>query len=138
MKRAWRSGDVIELNLPMPVRLMQAHPKAEQLRNQVAVMRGPMLYCLESKDLPNDIDLNNVYIPGEIRLKPQTAADLPFGIVALKGEAMYRAESSLGTPTLPQDRTAVDQAPADSNDSLFRLGKPRTGGDERVATRGLE
>jgi hypothetical protein len=93
MKRAWQTGDVIELNLPMPVRLMQAHPKAEQLRNQVAIMRGPMLYCLESKDLPEDIDLNNVYIPEDIQLRPQTADDLPFGIVALTGEAMYRAES---------------------------------------------
>ena len=84
---------MIELNLPMPMRLMQAHPKAEQLRNQVAVMRGPMLYCLESKDLPDDIDLNNVYIPEDMQLSPQAADDLPFGIVALTGEALYRAEA---------------------------------------------
>jgi len=57
---------VIELNLPMPARLMQAHPKAEQLRNQAAVMRDPLLYCLESKDLPEGIDLRNVYIPDDL------------------------------------------------------------------------
>lgn len=57
---------MIELNLPMPARLMQAHPKAEQLRNQAAVMRGPLLYCLESKDLPEGIDLRNVYIPDDL------------------------------------------------------------------------
>jgi DUF1680 family protein len=94
MKRVWKSGDVIKLHLPMPVRLLQAHPKAEQLRNQVAIMRGPMLYCLESKDLPGEIDLNNVFIPEDIDLRPQTADDLPFGIVALAGEALYRAESA--------------------------------------------
>jgi DUF1680 family protein len=93
MKRAWKTGDVIELNLPMPVRLMQAHPKAEQLRNQVAIMRGPMLYCLESTDLPDNIELNNVYIPEDIELTPQAADDLPFGLLALTGEALYRAES---------------------------------------------
>jgi DUF1680 family protein len=92
MKRAWRSGDEIELNLPMPVRLMQAHPKAEQLRNQVAVMRGPMLYCLESKDLPEGIDLNNVYIPDDLKPDSEAADDLPFGIVTLRGEAIYREE----------------------------------------------
>ena len=94
MKRTWKSGDVIEMNLPMPVLLMQAHPKAEQLRNQVAVRRGPLLYCLESKDLPDGVDLNNVYIPDDIQLTPQAADDLPFGIVTLAGKALYREELS--------------------------------------------
>jgi DUF1680 family protein len=94
MKRPWRSGDVVELNLPMRVRLMQAHPKAEQLRNQVAVMRGPLLYCLESKDLSEGIDLNNVYISDDLQLDAQAADDLSFGIVALTGKALYREEPS--------------------------------------------
>jgi len=96
-EREWKAGDVIELNLPMPVRLMQAHPKAEQLRNQVAVMRGPMLYCVELRDLSEDIDLDNVYIPEEMQLGPQAADDLPFGIVVLKGKALYRAEAPWDT-----------------------------------------
>jgi len=90
--REWAAGDIIELNLPMPVRLMQAHPKAEQLRNQVAICRGPILYCLESSDLPEDADLNNVYIPSDVTLKPTAATDLPFGIQALEGEGLYRQE----------------------------------------------
>ena len=96
MKRVWRANDVIELNLPMPARLMQAHPKAEQLRNQVAVMRGPMLYCLESLDLPEGVDLNNVLIPEDIQLAAEAAEDLPFGIAALSGQALYRGESAWG------------------------------------------
>lgn len=94
MKRKWTAGDVIELNFPMPPRLMQAHPKAEQLRNQVAVMRGPVLYCLESVDLPETIDLNNVYVPGDIALEPMPASDLPYGIQVLEGEALHRPEAS--------------------------------------------
>lgn len=97
MKRPWQSGDTIELTLPMPGRLMQAHPKAEQLRNQVAVMRGPVLYCLESKDLPEGVDLNNVYVPEGIQLKPTAAAELPFGIVTLAGETLYRQEPAWDT-----------------------------------------
>lgn len=92
MKRAWKAGDEIELDLPMQPRLMQAHPKAEQLRNQVAVMRGPMLYCLESADLPESIDLNNVYVPGDLSLIPVPMPDLSFGTQALEGEALYRPE----------------------------------------------
>ena len=91
-KRQWQSGDVIELNLPMSARLMQAHPKAEQLRNQVAVMRGPVLYCLESKDLPEDVELNNIYLPSDIELEPRPAEDFPFGIMTLEGKALHRGE----------------------------------------------
>ena len=97
VKRPWKTGDAMELNLPMPARLMQAHPKAEQLRNQVAVMRGPVLYCLESPDLPDEMDLNNVYIPSDIALNPTPADDLPFGMLALEGSALYRPEPSWTT-----------------------------------------
>ena len=48
----WKKGDVIELNIPMPVELMQANPLVEEIKNQVAVKRGPIVYCLESNELP--------------------------------------------------------------------------------------
>lgn len=96
MKRVWKEGDRIEIDLPMAVRLMVAHPKAEQLRNQVAVMRGPMLYCLESKDLPDGADINNVRIPSEMALKPSPASDLRFGIEVLEGRALYLDEKAWG------------------------------------------
>jgi DUF1680 family protein len=94
VERTWKSGDRIELNLPMEVRLMTAHPKVEQLRNQVAVMRGPLLYCMETTDLPKGKDLNNIRIPSDISFDVETASDLPFGIQALKGDALYFEEQS--------------------------------------------
>ncbi len=92
MKRKWNVGDRIELNLPMETRLMTAHPKAEQLRNQVAVMHGPLLYCLETKDMPAGKDMNNVRIPSSIALEAAPAPDLPFGIQTLEGTALYLDE----------------------------------------------
>jgi hypothetical protein len=93
MKRVWKAGDLIELDLPMQPRLMQAHPKAEQLRNQVAVMRGPILYCLESRDLPDGIDLNNIYLPSDILITPVAQSIQSVEMRALKGEALYRPET---------------------------------------------
>jgi len=49
--RQWKKGDVIELDLPMPVRLVEANPLVEEAKNQVAVMRGPIVYCLEGQDI---------------------------------------------------------------------------------------
>jgi DUF1680 family protein len=92
MERNWKIGDQITVTLPMQARLMTAHPKAEQLRNQVAIMYGPLLYCMESEDLPDEKDLNNVRIPTDINLKPTPAKDLPFDIVALEGDALYLEE----------------------------------------------
>jgi DUF1680 family protein len=48
IRRTWSRGDVIELDLPMEVRLMEAHPAVKELRGKVAVTRGPIVYCLEA------------------------------------------------------------------------------------------
>ncbi len=58
----WKKGDVIELNIPMPVELMQANPLVEEVKNQVAVKRGPIVYCLESHELPSNTKVNNVVL----------------------------------------------------------------------------
>src|SRR5262249_13550828 len=48
VRRTWATGDVVELTLPMRPRLVEANPLVEEARNQVAVLRGPLVYCLES------------------------------------------------------------------------------------------
>lgn len=55
--RAWTEGDVIVLTLPMPVRVVRGHRLAEEITNQVAVQRGPVVYALESTDLPDGVAL---------------------------------------------------------------------------------
>jgi DUF1680 family protein len=60
MEREWRAGDLIVLTLPMPVRMLRANRLAEEISNQVAVQRGPVVYCLESADLPDSVDLERV------------------------------------------------------------------------------
>ncbi len=53
LKRIWNSGDVVELNFEMPVKLHHAHPKVKGHQGKVTVTRGPLVYCLESVDNPN-------------------------------------------------------------------------------------
>lgn len=62
VRRLWQKGDVLELELPMPVTLMEANPLVEEVRNQVAVKRGPIVYCLESADLPVGTALEQVSV----------------------------------------------------------------------------
>jgi DUF1680 family protein len=67
--KKWKKGDIIELNIPMPVKLMQGNPLVEEIKNQVAVKRGPLVYCLESADLSTKIDLNNILLNANSEFK---------------------------------------------------------------------
>jgi DUF1680 family protein len=61
----WKKGDVIALNLPMPVELMEANPLVEEVKNQIAVKRGPIVYCLESDQLPENTSVNDVVLAAD-------------------------------------------------------------------------
>ena len=50
VRRRWRPGDVVELDLPMPVRRVASHDGVTGNRGRVAVERGPLVYCAEGAD----------------------------------------------------------------------------------------
>jgi DUF1680 family protein len=91
VRRHWSAGDKLELDLGMEVRLIEANPKVEEARNQVAVARGPLVYCLESADLPVDIKLDEVSIPLAARFTPRYDARLLKGVTVLEGDALTTA-----------------------------------------------
>ncbi|MCC7491971.1 MAG: glycoside hydrolase family 127 protein [Fimbriimonadaceae bacterium] len=90
LERTWLPGDEITLHLPMAVRLLEAHPRVEQCRNQLAVARGPILYCLESADLPAGVAVADVHLPQPLDLQPVPLEGLPFGLLALAGHLLWR------------------------------------------------
>lgn len=85
VRRKWSKGDVVELNLPMAARLVQSHPYQEFTRNQVAVMRGPLVYCLESPDVPPGMRVDELGIPAGVQLKPRWDAKLLGGVMTMEG-----------------------------------------------------
>jgi hypothetical protein len=50
VSRDWKKGDVVKLNLPMPVRRVSANPNVVADRGLVALQRGPLVYCIEQCD----------------------------------------------------------------------------------------
>jgi uncharacterized protein len=90
LRRTWARGDTIELDLPMPVRLVEAHPYVEEARNHVAVVRGPVVYCLESPDLPSGVRVMDVSLPRDVRLAASRVADDLAGAVVLEGRGVVR------------------------------------------------
>lgn len=91
--RTWTPGDRLELDLPMRVRLMAAHPAVEALRNRVAVMRGPLVYCLElpRREGGRKTWDAGVFLPENIRLTPERRPGFLGGVTVLTGRALTRA-----------------------------------------------
>ncbi|MGH2355486.1 MAG: glycoside hydrolase family 127 protein, partial [Chloroflexota bacterium] len=87
VRRSWRAGDVLALTLPMEVRLLEGNPRIEAVRNQVAVARGPLVYCLESPDLPGGTGVSEVFLPPDAHLTPRHDPSLLGGVTVLEGEA---------------------------------------------------
>ena len=50
VERAWKSGDKVQLDLPMPVQGSTCIDKVEAYRGRVAFTRGPLVYCAEGVD----------------------------------------------------------------------------------------
>jgi DUF1680 family protein len=91
IRRAWHPGDFVDLDLPMPTQLMEANPLVEETLNQVAVKRGPIVYCLESPDLPHGTRVLDVSIPVNIELAARYDQRLLGGIVVIEGKALSRS-----------------------------------------------
>jgi DUF1680 family protein len=71
IKRKWKTDDIIELQLPMETKLIEANPLVEETRNQVAVKYGPVVYCLESIDLPEDCGIYDIQLPRNTKFTKQ-------------------------------------------------------------------
>ena len=80
--------------MDLPVRLLEAHPLAEEIRNQVVVKRGPLVYCLESMDMRGGGSIDNVLIPADIKLIPKKVTIEGSPVVALEGKARLISSNS--------------------------------------------
>ena len=87
LSRAWKEGDIIELTLPMAVKLLVSDHLMESTRGQVAVKRGPIVYCLESIDLPKNVNIEDIFIPSNAKWEDEHVPGLLHGVTVLKTEA---------------------------------------------------
>ncbi|MDZ8117055.1 glycoside hydrolase family 127 protein [Pontiella agarivorans] len=88
INRAWSAGDVITLSMPLEAKLLVGNPKIEETRNQAAVKRGPVVYCMETPDLPEGASILDVYLPSNIKLKPSHDERLSDNATTLRGTVM--------------------------------------------------
>jgi len=122
VSRSWSAGDVVELELPLAVRLMQTHPAVKACLNRVAVMRGPVVYCFEAPQAQDGERLWNdgVFLPENVALLPRH--DKTLGVTVLDGKAL----TGKGRTDFIQQNASVPSANIPGgNDALYRELTPR-------------
>jgi len=89
LSRTWQPGDVVDLELPMPVVRVECHPLVEANRGRIALQRGPLVYCLEQADNPDGV--LDLAIPRSAVLSVERRPDLLGGITVISGPALRQS-----------------------------------------------
>ncbi|MFL5658027.1 MAG: glycoside hydrolase family 127 protein [Ktedonobacteraceae bacterium] len=109
VERVWQPGDRVELELPMTVERMYAHPDVRQDAGCVALQRGPLVYSLEGAD--NKVPLHRIVVPGTTELASDFEPDMLGGVTVVRGQALVEDDSDW-TGTLYRSRPASLQSGA--------------------------
>jgi uncharacterized protein len=59
IRRRWSPGDTIRMQLDMTPQALVANPHVTEDAGRVAVLRGPLIYCLEQLDQPSGVVLSD-------------------------------------------------------------------------------
>jgi DUF1680 family protein len=106
IRRIWRAGDRVALDLPMPPERIYAHPSVKEDIGRVALKRGPLVYCVEEVDNPGG-RVQQIELPRASAIEARARSDLFDGIVTLSADARRAERSGWG-------------------DSLYRNSPPAT------------
>ena len=100
LQHRWKAGDVVEMDLPMPVQRVYAHEKVQDDHGKVALMRGPIVYCLEAADNPG-LDLARVVLPRDTDLRAEHRAGLLGGLTVLEGKGVDEKQNPIPVTAVP-------------------------------------
>jgi DUF1680 family protein len=100
LKRIWKSGDTVELTMDFQPTLWEANPLVEETVNQVSIKYGPLVYCVESNDLPAGVRLQDVALslatPGSFKARRETISGTDLLTFTLDALALPRREWAPG------------------------------------------
>lgn len=81
--KTWKNDDEINIYFEMPVEIMTSNVNVRENIGKVAIMRGPIVYCLEEED--NGSDLHRVYLSNNPEFTYKYEKDLLGGVVTIEG-----------------------------------------------------
>jgi DUF1680 family protein len=91
IEREWQDGDTVTLELPMAAVRLYAHPAVAADVGQVALQRGPIIYCLEQAD--QSVPVSQIALPRTVELEERFEPGLLGGVVSLHAAAQALDET---------------------------------------------
>ena len=101
--RSWKNEDKIEIDFPMEIQLVKAHPKVEEDAEKIAVERGPLLYCAEWPDNP-DGKILSLLIDSKTTFELEKT-DALGGIYQIKGKAKRAKKMLDGSVEMTEEQS---------------------------------
>jgi len=98
--RQWKKGDTVEIDMPMPTRRVYADQRVAADLGRVALMRGPIVYCLEEIDNPR-FSVLNMALPKNQEPLAEHRDDLLGGVTVLKGQGLADGKTPVEFTAVP-------------------------------------
>ena len=127
IKRTWRTGDIVSLSIPMPIRRVVADERVKDDAGMAALERGPIVFCAEGVD--NGGEALDIVLPDDAKLQPFFRPDLVGGVEIIRGQAAAVVVSKDGKIEVrPRAFYAVPYFSwANRDDGEMAVWFPRTG-----------
>ncbi|MDR2072180.1 MAG: glycoside hydrolase family 127 protein [Spirochaetaceae bacterium] len=109
LKRSWKSGDRITCVFDMPVVLVESNPHVRENRGKAAVMRGPVVYCLEEADNGTELYRLRLGTPGAYSVTHER--DLLEGVTVISFAGTREKDWSTDVLYRPLDKPALEDKP---------------------------
>jgi DUF1680 family protein len=132
VRRTWRPGDTIELHLPLEPRLLAAHRHVAADVDRRALVRGPLVYCLEAPDQQGE-DAWDLRVDAAASWTAQERPDLLGGCVTLAADGhVVRDDDDPDVLYRRGDRVRERQEPAQLMAIPYHLWANREPGPMQV------
>ena len=92
MEGNWKKGDTAELALSMEPRIISANSRVREDMGKVAVMRGPVVYCMEENDNSKDLHLYKICPDAEMKESTVIIDGQEFPVLIAKGMKQQEIE----------------------------------------------
>ena len=99
VSRRWSGKTRIELRLPLTIQRVIANDAVAELKDKVALERGPLVYALESAD--NDSPVLDLSLPDSSQLKAEHQPKLLGGLTTIRGHAQEQDGGAVEFSAIP-------------------------------------